>query len=195
MWSTRAAETAPAATRGDRTRAYSTFPDRATMPSHSLLLAAILGAAIGGTLAGGGGCSAPNIHDRDETREKPCATCHESAYGAAKNPVHTDVMPTTCDDCHSTSSWTPGLHLTGDKHPWFPLANQHGRACVDCHQKGVRVGDTSKACISCHQKDMERARKPIHTTYPIACQVCHNERGWKPSVFNRPWPLANKHAK
>jgi nitrate/TMAO reductase-like tetraheme cytochrome c subunit len=158
-----------------------------------------LGLAFGLTVAAlaagvGVACNGQvDIHDTAEGRG-PCINCHASAYRTASNPVHVGVMPETCNDCHDTHAWIP-VDFGPEKHKWFPLQNKHdGPVCTDCHTKGFRVGDTSKECIACHQKDADAAKDPVHVGFPADCKVCHNDLGWKPSIFQHPWPLLNKHA-
>lgn len=169
---------------------------RRTMKSRWLLeLGLIFGLTVAALAAGVGvACNGPtNIHDTAEGRG-PCINCHESAYRTASNPIHVNVMPQTCNDCHNTQAWIP-VDFGPEQHKWFPLQNKHnGPKCADCHTKGFRVGDTSKECISCHQKDTDGAQDPVHTDFPTDCKVCHNDLGWKPSIFQHPWPLTNKHA-
>jgi len=155
----------------------------------ALWIAAACAAAIGAAFACTG--SPSNIHDTDEAKGKPCLSCHSGAYSAAKNPVHVDQMPQTCQDCHNTTAWAPS---SATNHIWWPIENKHvGVSCVACHTKGYKVGDTSKDCLSCHRKDYESALNttaafPQHALngvdqYPLDCTMCHADTGWKPS----PW--------
>jgi nitrate/TMAO reductase-like tetraheme cytochrome c subunit len=165
---------------------------RAFAPDVSLVLA--LACAAAAPLAGAGCQGRVDVHATDEARGKACASCHAAAYKTAKNPVHVNLMPQTCADCHNTREWSP-VDFGPEKHRWFPLQNKHdGPACAACHTKGYKLGETPKDCAGCHQKDYDAAREPVHAGFPSDCKVCHNDRGWKPNIFTHPWPLTNKHA-
>jgi hypothetical protein len=135
-----------------------------------------------------------DVHDSSDAKGKPCLSCHTGAYTAARNPVHVDRLPTTCQDCHSTKGWVP---TTATDHPWWPIQNKHvGVSCTACHTKGFRAGDTPKDCVGCHRKDYEGA--PLHfpngvETYPLDCAMCHADTGFKPSTFKHPWELVGRH--
>jgi hypothetical protein len=150
---------------------------------------ALASAAAAGAAACG---KVEDIHETAEARGKPCVDCHRSAYVAAVNPKHVGQMPETCEKCHNTKAWVPA---TGGTHDWFPLRNKHATSpCAQCHTKGYQPGDTPKACVGCHQKDFDAAKNPPHTNYSTACETCHTDAGWRPAVFNHPWPLNGKHA-
>jgi hypothetical protein len=147
--------------------------------------AAVLGAAFA--------CTArTDIHESDEAKGKPCLSCHTAAYNAAKNPVHLDKLPQTCQDCHGTKAWSPS---TVTDHHWFPLVNKHvGVNCAACHTKGYKLGDTPTDCVGCHRKNYESAQDPnaggftSHflngvDQYPTDCTLCHSDMGFLPS----PW--------
>lgn len=154
--------------------------------SHALWISAACAAALAAVFA----CTRPlNIHESEEAKGKPCFSCHEGAYLAAKNPLHANKMPLTCQDCHDTKAWSPS---SVTDHYWWPILNKHvGVSCVACHTKGFAVGDTSKDCVSCHRKDYESSMNPPHVTvgkdqYPLDCAMCHTDSApdhFKPS----PW--------
>jgi hypothetical protein len=143
-----------------------------------------------------------NIHQTDEAKSQPCSSCHDAAYQSTVNPVHSGLLGADCATCHNTNAWSPS-DLRPDQHQWFPLQNMHapasdahpnGPACTGCHTKSFNKGDTPNDCVGCHQKDYDTAQAPVHKDFPTDCKVCHNDLGWRPSVFVHPWPLLNKHS-
>jgi hypothetical protein len=127
-----------------------------------------------------------------------CAGCHQKDYDGTNNPAHAAVgFPTTCAGCHNDMGWTPAMATAGAgfDHKWFPLANKHASvACVSCHTKSYKPGDTPTACAGCHQMAYDTAMNPPHAGLPTMCESCHNDMGWMPSTFVHPWTLDGKHA-
>jgi hypothetical protein len=82
-----------------------------------------------------------------------CYGCHladwnstQTLGGAVPNHVAA-AFPTTCETCHTTTSWLGAVFT----HTWFPIP--HGgeptnAPCNDCHQ--VSTDFTSFTCINCH---------------------------------------------
>ena len=106
-----------------------------------------------------------------------CASCHLSSYTAAMHPVHVDVLPQTCGDCHSKDAWVPA---TVTEHPWFTLDGKHlTTPCVSCHTGDPkRFAGTPNACVGCHLADFQRSTVPGHSQFPQTCQTCHNTKAW-----------------
>jgi len=51
-------------------------------------------------------------------------------------------------------------------------------------------------CATCHMNDYRGVRDPVHVgAKPTACEVCHAQTAWHPSVLNHEWPLTGKHEK
>ena len=126
-----------------------------------------------------------------------CYSCHQSDYQGARDPNHVaGHFPTTCQNCHSTTSWSGASfeHSTTG----FPLQGAHANlACAQCHQQGYN--GTSAQCYSCHQSDYQGARDPNHaaSNFPTACQTCHTTVAWTPATFNHnqtAFPLTGAHA-
>ena len=109
-----------------------------------------------------------------------CFGCHQSQYTAARNPDHTG-FPTTCQNCHSATSWQPASfdhNSTG-----FQLAGAHRSvACTSCHRNGY--AGTPSDCLSCHQSDFNGASNPSHSGFPTSCQNCHSVTAWQPASFD-----------
>jgi hypothetical protein len=155
--------------------------------SRALWVALTCAAAIGAVFACNGRLS--DIHDSADVKGKACYSCHSSAYNTATNPVHVNVMPLTCQDCHDTKAWSPS---SVKDHYWWPIENKHvGVSCAACHTKGYKLGDTPKDCIGCHRKDYESSVSPPHHAlnvdqYPLDCTMCHTTA--EPDHFKpSPW--------
>lgn len=88
-----------------------------------------------------------------------CVACHQNEYDATSMPVHITVaptpFPTTCGDCHRTTSWQPaleGLHMGQFVIPHF------GAQCLECHDLDIAApaklgADTD--CVACHPDSSE----------------------------------------
>jgi hypothetical protein len=106
-----------------------------------------------------------------------CAGCHQSSYDSAQHPVHANVLPNTCGDCHSKDAWSPA---TVTVHPWFTLDGQHlTTPCVSCHTGNPkRFAGTPSACVGCHLADYQASTFPGHAMFPQTCKDCHNTKAW-----------------
>jgi hypothetical protein len=109
-----------------------------------------------------------------------CVTCH------FEDDVHTGSLGPHCGDCHLQESFTPSTfqHLTTG----FQLLGRHRMvACVDCHTGG-NFGALNPTCMGCHQLDYMQADDPPHYVepigplYPLTCEQCHTEWGWRPAL-------------
>ena len=113
-----------------------------------------------------------------------CYGCHLAAWTSTQTlggsvPNHIAAgYPTTCDTCHTTTSW---LGATFD-HTYFPIPH-HGSVCNDCHQ--VSTDYSSFTCINCHTTT---AHQQTQTTNqhdgvnnfvygPTTCYNCHKNGG------------------
>lgn len=91
----------------------------------------------------------------------PCAACHSSGIynglASACAACHADPAyhaglfgGTACDQCHSTSSWTPASYNrshSGDCDG--PCISHEGASCRDCHPSSL----TSYTCLQCHDSN------------------------------------------
>jgi hypothetical protein len=118
-----------------------------------------------------------DIHQTLETQNKPCVSCHESAYVTTTDPAHVGLLPDTCETCHSTGEWMPAaipLHAA-----IFPLEGVHAStACSSCHTTGYDAGATPTTCIGCHMADFAKSTYPGHSAFPTTCNLCHTLSGW-----------------
>ena len=108
-----------------------------------------------------------------------CVACHQQDYDDTNDPNHRAAgFPTSCDDCHSTSAWTPA-NWDHDSE-YFPIYSgahkDEWNVCADCH---VNTSDYSQfECINCHEHSrskMDDKHKEV-TNYVYesrACYDCH----------------------
>jgi hypothetical protein len=113
-----------------------------------------------------------------------CYGCHVTQWNSTQTlggsvPNHIAAgYPTTCDTCHTTSSW---LGATFD-HTYFPIPH-HGSVCNDCHQ--VSTNYSSFTCINCHTTTAHQQTQTVNEhngvsnfVYgPTTCYNCHKNGG------------------
>lgn len=115
--------------------------------------------------------------DLDQFKQVPteCAACH------ADHDAHDGGLGELCEECHSTSGWTPAIfdhEITG-----FPLTFGHARpACSDCHQE-LAFQEVSPICSGCHEKD-----DPHQQLFGDSCDLCHNTIRWDYVTFDHTGP-------
>lgn len=126
-----------------------------------------------------------------------CASCHQGAYTAARNPLHTlPSFPVTCQSCHGVTAWRGASFDHGATA--FPLTGAHRTAtCASCHGDGVYRGK-GVACLTCHQPEYTATSKPPHASSGLGttCQQCHGTSGWLGSAYDHSataFPLAGAH--
>jgi len=113
-----------------------------------------------------------------------CYGCHQADWQSTQTlggsvPNHIAAgYPTTCDTCHSTTSWAGATF----NHTYFPIPH-HGSVCNDCHQ--VSTDYSSFTCINCHTQTAHQQSQTnnIHNgvggySYgPTTCYNCHKNGG------------------
>jgi len=145
-----------------------------------------------------GSCLQSHDDKRVAIRTDDCVKCHQVDYDATTTPPHGAVptatgtveFPTTCADCHRTTSWQPALGGLHPAPPKFPIAAGPHDAikCLKCHDLDLAptsVLGANTNCIQCHPKtdELEDAhvgtRSPMGVTYAYApavanfCLTCH----------------------
>lgn len=123
-----------------------------------------------------------------------CVSCHQADYNNAVNPNHAAAgLPTTCQDCHTTTAFIPSTFDHGTT--GFVLQGVHAQIqCSDCHQ-GVVTG-LSPNCLPCHQSEYNSAPDHVAQGYPTNCELCHSFNAWTPASFdhnNTNFPLTGAH--
>lgn len=111
-----------------------------------------------------------------------CIACHQENYNSAPEHV-SQSYPTTCEDCHNTTSWeeTNFDHNSTN----FALTGAHITTnCADCHTAGY--AGTSNICNDCHNSDFTNTANPDHQQLGLEtnCETCHTTNpGWQPATF------------
>lgn len=108
-----------------------------------------------------------------------CVACHQSDYQQASDPNHSAAgFPNTCEDCHSTTAWSPAnFNHDGQYFPIYSGAHKgEWDTCADCH---VNVANYSQfECINCHEHNrtkMDDKHKEVqnYSYNSAACYDCH----------------------
>ncbi|HTQ58810.1 MAG TPA: hypothetical protein VMI32_01195 [Candidatus Solibacter sp.] len=113
-----------------------------------------------------------------------CYGCHSAAWQSTTTlgggvPNHIAAgYPTTCDTCHTTTSW---LGATFD-HTYFPIPH-HASVCSDCHL--VSTDYSTFSCVNCHTQSAHQKMQTDQThngvggyVYgPTTCYNCHKNGG------------------
>jgi Cytochrome c7 and related cytochrome c len=87
----------------------------------------------------------------------PCGACHAADYQRASGAItgH-NSFPQTCQDCHTTSGWSPPMGGYAHPEALFPITtgshSTAGTACIDCHDptRGTPVKGANTVCNKCH---------------------------------------------
>ncbi|HEY2120525.1 MAG TPA: hypothetical protein VGH37_15145 [Candidatus Acidoferrum sp.] len=113
-----------------------------------------------------------------------CYGCHTADWNSTQTlggavPNHIAAgYPTTCDTCHTTTSWLGATF----NHTYFPIPH-HKSVCNDCHQ--VATNYASFTCINCHTQTAHQQTQTNQThtdvngySYgPTTCYNCHQNGG------------------
>ena len=155
-------------------------------------------------------------HDRDthfalldRHRSVKCASCHRAPLYREKTPTrcvachrsddndkgHRGALGDKCDKCHNARGWK-GTSFEHERDTRFPLRDKHQAArCDACHKDAAMREKLPLTCAACHERDDRE--KGHRGRYGDKCETCHNEKSFKPSVFDHgrdtPFPLAGKH--
>jgi 5-methylcytosine-specific restriction endonuclease McrA len=119
-----------------------------------------------------------------------CYGCHLADWNSTQTlggsvPNHVAAsFPTTCDTCHTTSTWLGATF----NHTWFPIPHggeSQNPPCNDCHQ--VSTDFTSFTCINCHTNTNAHRPGMSHPNVctpspscwyqPETCYNCHKNGG------------------
>jgi hypothetical protein len=114
-----------------------------------------------------------------------CAVCHRN------QDVHAGTEGTSCENCHTTSSWKPSTF--NHNNSAFLLTGAHlNTLCAKCHTTPGLFKGTPKDCYSCHASD-----DPHAGAFGTSCGSCHSIVAWKPSTFDHnlsAFPLTGAHS-
>lgn len=108
-----------------------------------------------------------------------CVACHETDYNNTTDPNHNGAQfSTTCEDCHTTTSWTPATWDHDGQ--YFPVYSGTHREkwdnCSDCHINPTNFSQFE--CINCHEHEkskMDEKHKEVNSYVyeSLACYNCH----------------------
>ena len=144
-------------------------------------------------------CLQCHVNGNYHLTSNACSACHMNDYNNTNDPNHKTVgFPTTCDTCHSTSSWS-GAQFDHSKTGW-PLTGSHQTLlCSQCHVNN-NYKLTNTACVACHLNDYNQTNNPPHQAagFPQTCEMCHDTVAWANGKFDHTstgWPLTGAHLK
>ena len=113
------------------------------------------------------------------TTPSQCVGCHQSDYNGAANPNHALAhFPTACEQCHTTSAWSPSTFNHDGQ--YFPIysGTHKGRwsLCSDCHTNQTNFAVFS--CITCHEhsqanSDSQHSGVRNYVYNATSCYSCH----------------------
>jgi hypothetical protein len=130
-----------------------------------------------------------------------CAKCHTSPFIFNRTPttcfgchqnqdVHAGTEGTSCENCHTNSSWKPSIF--NHNNSAFLLTGAHvNTICAKCHTTPNMFKGTPQDCYSCHAIDDHHAG-----AFGTSCGSCHSPTAWKPSTFDHnlsTFPLTGAH--
>ena len=135
-------------------------------------------------------CTQCHINGQFVGTATDCASCHMKDFNGAMSPNHVQsAFPTTCQQCHNSTSWSGAAfdHSTTG----FTLTGAHvALQCTQCHNTTFSPSGaytlTSTTCVSCHLKDFQGTTTPNHVQSGFAqtCQQCHNTTSWTGAAFD-----------
>ncbi|MEZ4362106.1 MAG: hypothetical protein R3B48_18100 [Kofleriaceae bacterium] len=151
-------------------------------------------------------------HDTTQVlRGSDCVACHLDDFRATSQPSHTAAtanFPTTCADCHRTTSWHPALEGRHPAEQVFPIeSGAHAKAaCLTCHQLelGASRAGANTDCLQCHPNDAyqqsahQGARSPTGVAYLYRAEIrnfclsCH-PKGTAQKHPNDKFPRTGEH--
>lgn len=95
-----------------------------------------------------------------------CQSCHMD--------IHFGSFGFSCDDCHSTTSWTFNNLWRGHDLTYFPLVGRHKfLSCDQCHISSPETLINSD-CFTCHADEYFSALSAGDHPQNTSCEYCHN---------------------
>ncbi len=153
---------------------------------HSTTGWALIGGHVVPTAGGVQACTDCHVNNNYSltSANTACYGCHVTQWNSTQTlggsiPNHIAAgYPTTCDTCHTTSTWLGAVF----NHTYFPIPH-HGSVCNDCHQ--VSTDYSSFTCINCHTTTAHQQTETTNThngvngfVYgPETCYNCHKNGG------------------
>ena len=96
-----------------------------------------------------------------------CVSCHLANFNTATNPNHIGAkFTTTCETCHSTTSWSPSSfnHNTVST---IELNGNHNLSCITCHTNSTNYTIFTCITAACH------ANAHNQNQGSAGCYSCH----------------------
>jgi hypothetical protein len=123
-------------------------------------------------------CVDCHVNNNYTTLPTTCIGCHQADYNATSNPGHAaqpQFFPTTCQTCHTTSSW---LNATFNHIQYTQFPTNHGNAngvCATCH---INSNDYSVfQCTQCHggnnPNNFQHDQVNGYVYNSVNCYQCH----------------------
>jgi predicted CXXCH cytochrome family protein len=131
-----------------------------------------------------------------------CATCHNGSSASGKPANH---LPSgnTCDDCHSTNTWTTAVFDHGTVAPGSCTSCHNGvtatgknathiatsASCDSCHSTLAWTPATfdhsgvNGSCATCHNGSSATGKPGNHFITNLECNTCHNTNSWLSTSF------------
>lgn len=121
---------------------------------------------------------------RGELPGTECGSCHQL------DDRHKGRYGRKCSTCHNQEGW--GKPRFDHEQTRYPLRGEHRKVrCDACHLWPSYSRALPTECYGCHQpRDVHGGR------FGPGCRTCHDERGWKPALFDHDktqYPLRDKH--
>ena len=143
-------------------------------------------------------CTSCHVGGKFQGTSPQCISCHQKDFNGTTNPAHASGgFPTTCAQCHSTTTWA-GASFNHGAVTGFTLTGMHATlACTSCHVNGQFAG-TPASCNGCHMTDFQGTNNPNHAAvgFPTDCALCHSTATWAGATFNHAttgFPLDGAH--
>jgi len=132
------------------------------------------------------GLACTSCHRGETQTRRDCGSCHQD--------FHQRRLGQSCDDCHSSRSWTATRALELHRSTRLPLTGMHAiAACTDCHTRpGERPYSATPAeCYACHEAEYrDRTVHPNHDgsaggmPFTRDCAACHRANAWSPAFVD-----------
>jgi nitrate/TMAO reductase-like tetraheme cytochrome c subunit len=130
-------------------------------------------------------CASCHVNNNFQLSYTNCYMCHQADFQKPTIPNHVaGNFAQTCDQCHSTTVWTPSTFNHANTP--FPLVGAHQAVlCANCHVNNVYAG-LHQNCIDCHQTNFNTATNPNHVAgnFSTTCTTCHSMTAWSPASFD-----------
>ncbi len=119
-------------------------------------------------------CQSCHVNGNYQLSYTGCYACHSADYNGTTNPNHASAgFPTTCETCHTTTSWAGATF----NHTWFPITHGNSNSvCATCHTNSANY--TVFSCINggCHpqaQTDPHHSGVSGYVYNSQNCYSCH----------------------